>query len=545
MVNPTETNTTSYERLQAAVEAAGVGTWDFNPVTDELLWSGRCKELFGLSAEAPVDYNVFLAGLHPDDRAATDTVVQQALDPRGLGEYDIEYRTVAPDGQVRWVRATGRAYFDAARTQAVRFVGTITDISAAKRRDDEYRFVVEFIPQMVWLTDPTGFHTFFNQRWIDYTGYTVEQSRGTEMWNHLLHPDDQARARQVWGHSLATGEDYEIEYRFKGRDGIYRWFLGLAKPIRDELGQITQWFGTCTDIDEQKQADAALRSSEQRYALASLATNDAIWDWNLETDAVTWNEAIHRVLGYAPEAVEPTAAWWYAHIHPDDAQRVEHSIHQAIDHGGVTWQDEYRYRRADGTYAQVMDRGHVAHDATGKPVRMIGAMQDVTEQRAAEAALREREAEFTTLADNMAQLAWMAQPDGNIYWYNKRWYDFTGTNLEEMRGWGWEKVHHPAHLERVLTFVRAAWPAGQAWELTFPLRGHDGEYRWFLTRAVPVHDHGGQLVRWLGTNTDVTEQKHLQEQLERAYSDLEAKVTFRTLDLEHQVQQLRQQLGGQ
>ncbi|MCC3158419.1 PAS domain-containing protein [Hymenobacter sp. 15J16-1T3B] len=253
----------SYDRLQAAVEAAGVGTWDFNPISGELQWSARCKELFGLPPTEPVDYARFLAGLHPDDRAHTDAVVQQALDPRGSGEYDIEYRTVAPDGLVRWLRATGRAYFDETRTQAVRFVGTISDISQAKRRDDEYRFVVEQIPQMVWLTDPAGYHIFFNQRWIDYTGYTVEQSQGTEMWNNLLHPDDQARARQVWSHSLATGDDYEIEYRFKGRDGQYRWFLGLAKPIRDEQGQIVQWFGTCTDITEQK---ALQERIERAYA---------------------------------------------------------------------------------------------------------------------------------------------------------------------------------------------------------------------------------------------------------------------------------------
>ncbi|OON68733.1 PAS domain-containing protein [Hymenobacter sp. CRA2] len=258
MLMPEEPSTTSYERLQAAIEAAGVGTWDLNPLSGELQWSARCKELFGLPVTADVDYPRFLAGLHPDDRARTDAVVQQALDPRGSGSYDIEYRTVTPEGQVRWVRATGRASFDAARTQALRFVGTITDVSDAKRLDAEYRSVVELIPQMVWLTDPEGFHTFFNQRWIDYTGYTVAQSQGTEMWNNLLHPDDQARARQIWSHSLATGADYEIEYRFKSKDGGYRWFLGLAKPIRDEQGQIVQWFGTCTDIGEQKQLQEQL-----------------------------------------------------------------------------------------------------------------------------------------------------------------------------------------------------------------------------------------------------------------------------------------------
>ncbi|MDO7852360.1 PAS domain-containing protein [Hymenobacter convexus] len=276
---------------------------------------------------------------------------------------------------------------------------------------EQFTFLADMIPQLVWITDPTGFHTYFNQRWIDYTGYTLADSVGPDMWNNLLHPDDQARARQVWGHSLATGDDYEIEYRFKGRDGQYRWFLGQARPRRDEDGHIIAWFGTCTDIQDQKQAQQAQR---------------------------------------------------------------------------------------------------------------------------------EREEEFTTLADNMAQLAWMTRPDGYIYWYNRRWYDYTGTTLEEMKGWGWDKVHHPDYINSVVEFVSKAWPAGQPWEMTFPLRGKDGQYRWFLTRAEPIRNEKGELVRWLGTNTDVTAMRELQQQLELAYSDLEAKVTFRNLDLEREVKQLRE-----
>jgi PAS domain S-box-containing protein len=138
----------------------------------------------------------------------------------------------------------------------------------------------------------------------------------------------------------------------------------------------------------------------------------------------------------------------------------------------------------------------------------------------------------------------MARPDGDIYWYNKRWYDFTGSTPEEMNGWGWDKVHHPEHVSEVVGFVRDAWAKGEPWELTFPLKRHDGEYRWFLTRAVPIRDEQGQLVRWLGTNTDVTKMRELQEQLQNSYADLEAKVTFRNLELEHEVQKLRKQLNA-
>jgi PAS domain S-box-containing protein len=281
---------------------------------------------------------------------------------------------------------------------------------------EEFAFLADFIPQLVWITDPQGSHTYFNQRWIDYTGYTVADSVGPDMWNNLLHPDDQQRARQVWGHSLATGDYYRIEYRFKSKEGNYKWFLGQALPRRDASGAIVAWFGTCTNIEEQ-----------------------------IETQQ----------------------------------------------------------------------------------------------------ALTEREEEFATLADNMAQLAWMARADGHIYWYNKRWYDYTGSSFEEMQGWGWEKTHHPDHVERVVAFVSEAWTKGEPWELTFPLRGQDGQYHWFLTRAEPIFNAQGELVRWLGTNTDVTEMRQLQEQLSNSYNDLEAKVTFRNLELEHELQQLRQKLAAQ
>ena len=124
---------------------------------------------------------------------------------------------------------------------------------------EQFHFLADLIPQLVWITDATGFHTYFNQRWIDFTGYTVADSVGPDMWNNLLHPADQARAREVWGHSLATGSDYEIEYRFMGRDGQYRWFLTRAEPIFDAEGQLLRWLGTNTDITDMRELQEQLK----------------------------------------------------------------------------------------------------------------------------------------------------------------------------------------------------------------------------------------------------------------------------------------------
>jgi PAS domain S-box-containing protein len=133
----------------------------------------------------------------------------------------------------------------------------------------------------------------------------------------------------------------------------------------------------------------------------------------------------------------------------------------------------------------------------------------------AEVALLPSEELFRTLADNISQLAWMADATGSIFWFNRRWYEFTGTTFDEMQGWGWRDVHHPEHVDRVVDRFKLSWETGEAWEDTFPLRGRDGQYRSFLSRALPIRDEDGSVVYWFGTNTDVTEQIEAEQERER------------------------------
>jgi PAS domain S-box-containing protein len=135
------------------------------------------------------------------------------------------------------------------------------------------------------------------------------------------------------------------------------------------------------------------------------------------------------------------------------------------------------------------------------------AQRDHAARAAAEDAQRESEDRFRTLANNIPQLAWMADEKGYIFWYNARWFDYTGTTLEQMAGWGWRTVHHPDHVQQVVEKIRRCFETGEVWEDTFPLRGRDGNYRLFLSRAVPIRDADGKLLRWFGTNTDISESK--------------------------------------
>ena len=142
---------------------------------------------------------------------------------------------------------------------------------ALRQSESQFRQAAESMPQLVWITDANGSHEWFNQRWYEYTGSATEESAG-DGWAQFFHPDDVARAVPVWRHSVSTGELYDIEYRCRRYDGAYRWFIGRALPIRDESGKIVRWFGTCTDIDDQKRTEAELRRANQdleRFAFSA------------------------------------------------------------------------------------------------------------------------------------------------------------------------------------------------------------------------------------------------------------------------------------
>ncbi|WP_052519683.1 hybrid sensor histidine kinase/response regulator [Archangium violaceum] len=350
-----------------------------------------------------------------------------------------------------------------------------------------------------------------------------------------------------YGHVALTGETVRFENH---APAMNRWFEVFATRTGEpEDRQVAVVF---KNITERKLAEQAVRRSAERHRLVSRATNDVIWDWDLTTGSVEWNEAVREHFGCTQEELGTTAEGWYSRIHPEDRDRVVSGIHAAIDGGQESWTDEYRFRRSDGSYATFLDRGHIGRDASGKAVRMIGSMLDLTERHRAEAALRESKERFEALAENISQFVWMTDETGFIFWYNQRWFDYTGTTLDEMKGWGWQKVHHPDHVQRVTERFARHIASGEVWEDTFPLRGRTGEYRWFLSRAHPIRDSSGRVRRWFGTNTDITEQLEAEEQLKEALrsrdeflsiASHELKTPLTSLKLQMQMMQRRLERG--
>ncbi|OJF91446.1 PAS domain-containing sensor histidine kinase [Pararhizobium antarcticum] len=251
----------SREQLSLALSASGiVGTWDWHVDENRVYSDQRFSALYGADIENPEEgapISAFLAGIHPDDLEAVSGALQAAM---ATGErYSEEYRLLQKNGDVRWVLAEGQPRMDT-EGRCIRFPGVAIDITAQKsataahaRSEMAFRTLANAMPQMVWSTRPDGFHDYYNARWYEFTGM-LDGSTDGEAWNGMFHEEDQALAWAAWRHSLETGEPYQIEYRLRHRSGVYRWVLGRALPVRDDKGQITRWYGTCTDIHDARMA---------------------------------------------------------------------------------------------------------------------------------------------------------------------------------------------------------------------------------------------------------------------------------------------------
>ncbi|HEX6480538.1 MAG TPA: PAS domain-containing sensor histidine kinase [Ktedonobacteraceae bacterium] len=340
----------------------------------------------------------WLQFIHPDDRQRIQEAWQTAVHTGT--PYEVEHRIQhGSTGDYRWFLARGIPYQDAQGT-ILYWVGTCTDIDEQKRAEQQlkesrenWRMLAETVPQLVWTTRAEGLHEYANQRWTDYTGFTLEQIQGDRLaYLQFIHPDDHEGNRALWQHARDTGEMYEHEDRLRnGQTGEYRWFLTRALPVRDDSGQIVKWFGTATDIDEQKRTEEALRQSQEQ---ASVLMNSNIIGINVieGEQIVDANDTFLRMTGYTREDLRAGRMNVMHITAPEDLARTQQAHQELATQQSMTpYEKEYVCK--DGSRLPVVVGRVVLHH---HPLQAIGFVLD----NSARKQLEQRKDTFISMASH-------------------------------------------------------------------------------------------------------------------------------------------------
>ena len=386
----------SEEMYHLTLELIQQIAWTVEPDGSGLALSDRYRELTGMTGDEDA-----VLSIHPDDRALT---VDRWVAALASGEpYAVECRLRMKDGGYRCFRVRAMPLRDA-DGRILRWYGITEDIDDEKiaeeaRRDAEirlreseelHRYTLELSQQIVFTAAPDGPIISISPRFWELTGLEPGTPPGMG-----VHPDDRLQVLTRWAESVSNGKPYHGQFRMGLSDGTFRYVRIHAAPRLDEEGRILRWYGTIEDIHQQREADLARRDAEERYRLAVQATNEAVWDYDLIADVVDWSDNAAAILGSEQSPLGRTpAAWWRERIHPEDRVGVLQSFEEAIESEERRWSATYRFARDDGSYADIFDRGFIIRAVSGKALRAVGAMADLTDRHRAEAEIRRMQAEL-------------------------------------------------------------------------------------------------------------------------------------------------------
>lgn len=478
---------------------------------------------------------------------------------RVLDGEEVEFETEVPYRKlgVRTMHAAYSPSFDE-RGTVVGWLAAFTDLTERRRTEsalslsqNRLNLATQTGKIGLWEWDVVADKVTWSESLYAIHGLRPDEFSGTvEGFSRLVHPEDRDAVAKGIAEALSGEAAYEREFRALRPDGGVVWLFTNAVVVRSE-GKPVRMEGATLDITDRKRAEFELQRRSRALEILNRVATSLVAERDIERITRIVTDAGRRLAGAAfgmfhrrgpegsagagpldpvlrgegpvrvadlqaeglPESGHPIEAWL------QDERPVRSCVAvPVVANSGAVLGALFFGRTEPGAFSRddedelktLASQAAIALDSAG----LYTALQtELTDHRGAETALRESETRFRTMADNIAQFAWMAAPDGFIHWYNRRWFDFTGTTLEEMKGWGWKRVHHPDHVDRVVEKFSRHLRTQETWEDTFPLLGADGVYRWFLSRAIPIRGESGEVLQWFGTNTDITDLRRAEEAL--------------------------------
>jgi PAS domain S-box-containing protein len=489
------------------------------------LWGGTLEEVvgkdffdLGYPRELAVKLHRQVQEVFETRRTITDE--SQYTSPTGLkGDYEYIFAPAyGTDGTVDFVVGSTRDI--SARIQAQ---------DALRHSEEMLRLITNLVPHGIFAKDSTGRHIFVNPALAKMARLSVEEMLGKDDFELVAN---RAQAESYREHDrlvIQSGTMMLIaEEPRTDLSGHTRYLQTIKLPFAISKTSDPGVLGVCTDITDQREMKKLLEESEGRYR--------ALVEWSPESiivqregKVIYTNPATLRMMGAKSEQ-DLVGRSSLDLIHPDFRERARkrYSGSSKVDY--ILPMTEETLIKLDGTAIEVEVQGiSIFYDGESA---LYGSMRDITDRKRLEASLKDSELKFRTMVNCIPQLAWMARPDGYIFWFNQPWYEYTGTTPEEVEGWGWQSVYDPSVLTTVIENWQGVINAGQPFEMEFPLRGANGKFRSFLTRVQPLTDGLGQVLQWFGTSTDVDELKQAEARIQQANNELEHRVNIRTAELQ-------------
>ncbi|MDX2082064.1 MAG: PAS domain-containing protein [Terrimicrobiaceae bacterium] len=509
--------------LRLAVEATGLGLWDWDAIRGCGTQDRRCMEFFGGS----MDYERWKASVHPDDRERAIEIFEAALRSDGPPAFANEYRVIHPDGSVRWIAGFGSVLSEVRDGQRVvtRIIGANLDITGRKAGEqavlasaERFRFLADAVPHKIFTAEAAGRADYLNRQWETFTGRPLTDVLARS-WRDFLHPDDVNAVEEAWGHSLEAGSSFECAYRLRRSDGEFRWHLGRAEPVRGPGGEVLLWVGTVTEIHDLKTAQLELRDREERFRTMANATPVLIWMADLSQGCTYFNQRWLRFTG-RPQQLE-IGRGWLDGVHPDDRSFCEAAYAKAFERR-EGFQIEFRLRRADGQYRWLLNGGEPLFSAEAAFAGFIGGCIDIQERKELEDRLRAEESRSRLAMEAAGMGFWDWTIGGKIRWspeHNR----MLGIPAARREGAFEEFLACvvPADRDRITSALERAMSERTDFQAEFRAVTPDGQSRWIAGHGRALYDEeSGHPKRMLGVIQDITERRRSEDRLRQNQEEL-------------------------
>ncbi len=364
------------------------------------------------------------------------------------------------------------------------------------------------------------FYSMFKTTAKEMGGYTMSSERYAGLF---VQKDDMAILMNAAAEAIKSPDPHyknQIEHRIKYANGENGYMAFRYFTVKNEIGRNIKIFGAIQDITESKNAEKLLKQSNARFELATKATNDVIWDWNSLTDDVYYSDAYETLFGYKNSSSKLKAIEWNKRIHPDDAESVLEKLnYQMYKAETGIWQDEYRYIREDGSVAYINDRGYILYDEQNKPVRMVGAMQDITSRKKAEAELNKSEKQYRQIVETAQEGIWMIDEHNITTFVNQKMCELIEYLPEEITGKNIDFFMNEKSSAIVARQIEKRMKGGTE-SFYFKFKAKSGRIVWTSLSTNPIFDDAGKYKGSLAMVTDITQRKHDEELLQKSQADL-------------------------